>query len=147
MIGKIADDFPTIGLIWLYLIGPHRLPETESLYWEEAALSHFATPGYEPVILEGPLSKDEYCMKNAAEIENMQKMYIYSPDMRHTKFLFIYTLFIHIKCLKKNFYLRMFLIKKFLLFKVSLTVPDVSSFGRERFGNRIFHKTLRLTDI
>lgn len=104
-------------------------------------------PGYEPVILEGPLSKDEYCMKNAAEIENMQKVYVYSPDMRHTKFLFIYTLFIHIKCLKKNFYLRMFLIKKFLLFKVSLTVPDVSSFGRERFGNRIFHKTLRLTDI
>ena len=89
----------------------------------------------------------EYCMKNAAEIENMQKMYVYSPDMRHTKFLFIYTLFIHIKCLKKNFYLRMFLIKKFLLFKVSLTVPDVSSFGRERFGNRIFHKTLWLTDI
>lgn len=86
-------------------------------------------------------------MKNAAEIENMQKMYVYSPDMRHTKFLFIYTLFIHIKCLKKNFYLRMFLIKKFLLFKASLTVPDVSSFGRERFGNRIFHKTLWLTDI
>lgn len=45
MIGEITDDFPTIGLIWLYLIGPHRLPETESFYWEEAALSHFATPG------------------------------------------------------------------------------------------------------
>lgn len=79
-------------------------------------------------------------MKNAAEIENMQKMYVYSLDMRYTKFLFIYTLFIHIKCLKENFYLRMFLIKKFLLFKVSLTVPDISSFGWELFNDRFFIK-------
>lgn len=86
-------------------------------------------------------------MKNAAEIENMQKMYVYSPDMRLTKLLFIYTLFIHIEYLKENFYLRMFLIKKFLLLKVSLIVPDISSFGWERFGNRIFHKNLRLTGV